>query len=197
MELTKKIFGKGNDKEKTNFYNIYCEDCIFIMVDIQEKFKDIIYKMQNVVKNADILNKVSEILEIPLIVTEQSPDKLGKSIENIYLPASHKYFQKTKFSAMTDEVKEYTDELDRKVLIVYGIEAHVCITQTCLEASQIGYDVVLISDAVSSRKAYSKEIALNLLEKSKINVVTTEMLLFNLLNDAKHPKFRDISKLVK
>ena len=196
MDFTKTIFGKNN-KEKTGFYNIYCEDCLFIMVDMQERFQSIIYKMDGVIKNTDILNRASELLEIPLIMTEQSPEKLGKTIESIYIPQSHKYFQKTKFSALTDDVKDCITDFDRKALIIYGIESHVCITQTCLEAAQLDYDVIVVADAVSSRKAYSKDIALRLLERNNAHVVSTEMLLFDLMKDARHPKFREISRLVK
>jgi isochorismate hydrolase len=183
-------------KYLTNSIDIEAKDCLFVMVDIQERFMDIIHEMDEVVKNADILNKAAEILNIPLLVTEQSPEKLGKTTESIYIP-KHTYFEKTLFSIFTDEVEAYLTKQNKPVLVIYGIEAHICVTQSCLDAIKRAYHVLLVADAVSSRKKYSKNIAINMLAEKGIEVVTTEMLLFRLLRDAKHPKFRDISKLVK
>jgi len=172
-------------------------DCLFLMVDMQEKFQDIIYEMDIVIKNADILNKVAEILEIPLIVTEQNPQKLGKTLENIYISKFHKRFEKTKFSALTTDVEKYIKEKDRHVIVVYGIEAHICILQSCLDILNDEYSVLLVADAVSSRTIHNKKMALHLLNNYGTAIVTTEMLLFLLLKDAKHQSFKDISKLVK
>ena len=184
-------------KYHTNSTDITQNDCFFIMVDIQDKFQDIIHDMESVVKNTDILNKAAEMLDIPFLYTEQSPEKLGKTIKDIHIPENAVYFSKTMFSIFTEEVKEYIQNQHKPVLVIYGIEAHICITQTCLDAIKNAYHVLLVTDAISSRKEYSKKTAIKMLRDKGIEVVTTEMLLFRLLKDATHPKFREISKLVK
>ena len=175
--------------------NIQTDNCIFIMIDLQESLINAMQEKETLIKNTEILNKSTEILDIPLIVTEQYPEKLGKSVA--YLPEKHKYFSKTKFSIFTDEATEYIHKLDKQVLIVYGIEAHICVTQTCLDAIEKGYQVILVADAISSRKEYSKEIAIKMLTDKGVEVVTTEMILFRILKDAKHPCFKEIAKMIK
>ena len=175
--------------------SITSDDCIFIMIDIQERLIDVMQDKETLLKNAEILNKATEILSIPLIVTEQYPEKLGKSV--VTYPEKHKYFSKTRFSAFTKEVTEYINHLNKPIIIVYGIEAHICVTQTCLDALQKGYHVLLVADAISSRKEYSKEIAIKMLSDKGVELVTTEMILFRLLKDAAHPKFKEISKMIK
>ena len=175
--------------------SITSDDCIFIMVDIQERLIDAMQDRDLLLKNAVILNKATEILTIPLVVTEQYPERLGKSV--IDYPEKHQYFSKTRFSIFTDEATEYIKNLEKPILVVYGIEAHICVTQTCLDAIQQGYHVLLVTDAISSRKEYSKEIALKMLSDKGVELVTTEMILFRFLKDAKHPHFKEISKLIK
>ena len=83
------------------------------------------------------------------------------------------------------------------MLVFYGIEAHVCVLQSCLDAIKKGYHVLLVADAISSRKEYSKKITLKMLGSKGVEIVTTEMLLFRLLKDTDHERFKEISRLIK
>jgi len=170
---------------------------IFIMVDIQEKFRNVIFEMDNIIKNADILNKASEILEIPLIITEQYPKGLGSTISDIHQPDTAIRLEKTVFSTFTPEFLTHIGRLARPYLVFYGVEAHICLTQSALDAKAHGYEVLYVCDAVSSRDPYNKQIAIERLIQNKVEMVSTEMLLFELVNDAKHPKFKAISALIK
>ena len=186
-----------NEEIPTDFFDVSVEHCIFIMVDIQEKFKDVIKDIDIVVKNANILNKAAEILGIPLVITEQSPEKLGKTMDSVYIPKHAKFFSKTLFSAITDDVYDYIIDKNKYAIVIYGIEAHVCVLQTCLEINQLDRLPAVVLDAIASRTEYNKQVAIMKLAHEGIETVTTEMLLFSLLKDANHPKFKEISKLVK
>jgi isochorismate hydrolase len=153
--------------------------------------------MDDLIKNADILNRATEILDIPLLITEQSPSKLGKTMPEIYFPEKAQYFEKTMFSVFDEKITKFINNTGKTTLVIYGIEAHICVTQSCLDALENEYDVLLVFDAISSRKEYNKEIAVKRLADYGVNIVTTEMLLFELLRDANHPKFREVSRLVK
>jgi len=173
-------------------------NCLFIMIDIQEKLVNVMNNKDTLIKNVEILNKSSDILNIPLLFTEQSPEKLGSTIVEIGVESSLKRkFIKTRFSVFTDEISDYIDTLTKPILVIYGIETHVCVFQSCIDAIKNGFHVIVVVDAVSSRKEYSKEIALEMLINKGVEVATIEMLLFRLLKDASHPSFRDISKLIK
>lgn len=170
---------------------------IFLMIDVQERFSDVIFNMFEVVDNASILNRSAELLEVPLMITEQYPKGLGHTIPEIYIPKETKIYEKKKFSAYTDEVAEEIERLGATSVIIYGVETHVCLTQTALELVENGFKVGVISDAVSSRTHDNKLYALTRLQSAGIEILTTEMILFEFLESANHPKFREISKLIK
>lgn len=170
---------------------------LFIMIDIQEKFSNVISHIEDVVKNAVILNKSAEILSIPLIITEQYPKGLGKTLDSIYVPNSANIFEKSSFSAATDDVINCIKNSKKTQIVLYGVETHICLTQTALTLKEMGYDVIMIADAVSSRKDSNKEIALKRLIQNNIEIVSTEMLLFEILQNSKHPGFKQISALIK
>ncbi|MCK9328323.1 MAG: isochorismatase family protein [Candidatus Cloacimonetes bacterium] len=189
-------------KFMVNSIDIGSDDCIFVMIDIQEKLGKAIYQIDEVIKQVNILNKASELLDIPLIITEQYPKGLGETMKNIYIPHNSHKIEKTKFSIFTNDFFNILDTFERRttkkpILVLYGIETHICVAQSILEAIKNAYHIILVEDAVSSRKSHSKEIALKLLADKGIEIVTTEMLLFRLLKDAKHPKFKEISNLIK
>ena len=173
------------------------EDCLFVMIDIQEKFKNVITDIDTVIKNSNILNKASEILNIPLLITEQYPKGLGNTDKDIYIPSHAKIIEKTKFSIFTDDVIEFLKSQNKNTLVLYGIEAHICLTQSALDAIDHNYKVAYVVDGVNSRNPHSKKIALKRLIQNNVELVSTEMLLFELTNDAKHPNFKEISALVK
>ena len=170
---------------------------IFVMIDIQEKFLPVIPNMKLIIKNSSILNKASEILDIPQIVTEQYPKGLGKTINSIYVSKKAKIFGKNDFSIFNKEIKNHLKSLNKQILVLYGIETHICLTQTALDALKNSYNVYFVADAVSSRNSLNNEIALRRLEQAGVKLVTTEMLLFEILESSKHPKFKEISNLVK
>lgn len=187
------------------------KDVVFVMIDVQEKFEPHIQDMPAVVKNANLLNKFAEIMEIPLLVTEQNPQGLGKTLNSIYIPADHKLIAKTRFSIFEPEIENYIESLHdgelsiatgnklsyHKHIVLYGIESHVCITQSVLECLEKKYHPIVISDAVSSISPQDKEAGLRRIIAEGGTVASTEMIMFELLQGAYHPHFKSVNKLIK
>jgi isochorismate hydrolase len=174
------------------------DDAIFIMIDIQEKFMSVIHDLQTVIDNSNRLINTGRILDIPLIVTEQYPKGLGKTIGDMQLSETQKVIEKLAFDCFgCEEFVKEIDSLHRKNLIIFGIEAHVCVLQTCISAICKGYEVHVISDAISSRTENNKRLALNRMAQSGIFIASTEMIIFQLTKCAGTEQFRQISKLVK
>ena len=98
----------------------------------------------------------------------------------------------------TDDVKKQLALYpDRTNIILYGIEAHVCIQQTALDAMEAGYNVHLLVDGVSSQRELDRSIALKKLEISGVIMTTTESMIFELMRDQQHPNFKLILPTLK
>jgi len=173
------------------------ESSLFIMIDVQEKFRGKVHEFSELVKRCSILNQSAEILGIPLLITEQYPSGLGKTLDEIYIPDETMIVEKKSFTVFEKYVSTLIAKQGKKQLIVYGIEAHICVTQTCLDALDKGYEVFLVIDAISSREEKNKNIAVKRLINAGCEAVSTEMLLFELLQSAEHPTFKEIAKLIK
>ncbi len=176
---------------------IKAEDALFVMIDVQERFRSAIHDMDTVIRNCDILTRSSELLGIRLIVTEQYPEGLGRTMSDIHVPEGSMRFEKTRFSIFDDTIRRKIFELDPSWIVLFGIESHVCVMQSALDAIRFGMNVMVVSDAVNSRSLHSKDIALDRMRQNGCQVVTTEMLLFEIMEDAHHPAFRKISRLIK
>ena len=173
------------------------DNTLFVMIDMQEKFRDAIFDLERIEKNINILNHASEALYIPLIYTEQNPKGLGETMLEIYRPKNAKKFEKTKFSIFTKEIEEAIKKFNIKNLVLFGIEAHVCISQSAMDAMEKGYNVFLVQDALSSRTEANKKIAINRMREKGSDVISTEMLLFEIIQNSKHPAFKKIASLIK
>ena len=175
------------------------ERTVFINVDIQEKFLHVISGMEGVIANSIKLVKSAEILKIPLLITEQYPKGLGHTIDRIRFKGVAKIIEKNSFSCFgSHEFRKAIENMKTvDTLVLFGIETHVCILNTALDAAKAGYNVHVIADATSSRKIYDKEIAIERMRQSGAFIDTTESALFQIMKEAGTEEFRQISRLIK
>lgn len=174
------------------------EDSLFICIDLQEKLLPAMHDLENLIKNANILLKSAEICDIPVLATEQYPKGLGKTDSRITLPKNVKLFSKEYFSifAAEDFVNEF-NSLNKKNIIVFGAETHVCVYYSVFHLIKNGYNVSVIADACASRTKENKKIALEQMRTSGANIISAEMILFWHIENSKVPNFKELSKLIK
>ncbi len=178
--------------------NIEPQSTALLIIDIQERLMPVIAEKETVFTNANILLKGAQILHLPVIVTEQYPKGLGKTCPEVALPDGQTVTEKVCFSCMlSDEVMEQLRAAGAKSVILAGAEAHICVLKTALDALEQGFDVHVVADAVSSRTLQNKQLGLERMRQSGAFIVSTEMILFQLLHQAGTDTFKQISKLIK
>lgn len=173
------------------------ENSLLLVIDIQEKFRNVINQFDKLINNSKKLIKVANILKIPILVTEQYTKGLGETVNEIKETLKeYTHLEKVSFDCFGD--KNFIKKLKGKPnIIICGIEAHICVFQTALSALENKFNVYLIADAVSSRKEADCNIALRRLESSGAKLASTEMIIFQMIIDSKDTNFKDISKIVK
>lgn len=178
---------------------IKAQDCVFVQVDIQERLFPHIKDNQELEENLLILIKGLKLHEIPIIVNEQYKKGIGETIPSIReLTDDYPHFEKTTFSCCgQDESLAAIKATGKKFVILAGIETHVCVLQTALDLLEEGLQPVLVTDCVNSRRQKDKDMAITRLVQAGVIPTTYESLLFELTVNAKHPVFKEISKLVK
>lgn len=175
------------------------EDTVLVMIDIQEKLFRVIHEKEALSANTVKLVKGIKLLNIPVIITEQNPAGLGPTLSEISsLLPDVKPITKFDFSCCREEAfLQKLDELKRNQIIVCGIETHICVYQTALDLADMGYEVQVVTDCVSSRIPSNRETALSRMKLEDIMPTSTEMVLFEILGTAKHDKFKEISAIIK
>ena len=171
---------------------------VMLLCDLQTAFQSKISCLAEVTKAAQRMTKAASILNIPLVVTEQYPKGLGHTLKEIDI-SNGKVFEKTSFSGVTEEMKEHLSTLyDGKTsdVILFGLEAHICVQQTCMDLIKEGFKVHIIADATSSRAHHDRMFAFEALRQAGGFITTSESILFSLLGNSKHPNFREIQKLI-
>lgn len=150
---------------------------------------------ETVVENATRLMQAADLLGVPVVMTEQNAKGLGPLVPEL-APTERVVYGKMHFDACREA--GFLGALrQRPEIVVAGCEAHVCVTQTVLGLLDAGRKVFLVRDALGSRRAESKETAIRRLQAQGVEVVTTEMVVFEWLETADHPRFRDAIALVK
>ena len=172
---------------------------ILIIIDVQGKLAGLVHDKEKIYKNISALIKAAQLLSIPIIYTEQVPEKIGKTIPEIAdLLTGQKPLIKSSFSCCGN--KEFVSKLKAlncKQLVVVGIETHVCVYQTIADLLDLKYEVQVVADAVSSRTLENSKIALKQMRKLGADITSTEMIICELMKTSEHKKFRDVIKLIK
>jgi nicotinamidase-related amidase len=127
------------------------------------------------------------------------PDKLGPTIAEIAdLMTELEPIAKTSFScAGCPAFVAALGQLDRKHVLVTGIEAHVCVYQTAVDLAAAGYSVEVVEDAIASRIATNRSVGVRKMAARGVGLTSTEMALFELMGDADHPAFREVQAVIK
>ncbi len=175
------------------------EKCALVVIDLQGKLAQLMDKKETLFANIKTLIQSAKLLDIPIIYCQQCPKALGPTIEEVAeLLTNIEPINKESFSCcLNEEFNHKLKSLNKEQIILCGIEAHVCVYQSAADLSNQGKEVVVISDAVSSRTAENKQTAVEAMRQMGIKISSTEMLLFELLKSASHPQFKTIAKLIK
>lgn len=190
-----------------------------VLVDYQTRLMTAIFEAPQVLANAVRLAQAARYLAVPVFGTEQNPSKLGENAAELKLLCS-KTLAKMQFSAVEEGLSEWlrpplavavgnarslpkhlqkpsNTPTQRSSIVIGGCEAHVCLLQTALQLLEDDFDVWVVTDACSSRTERSRDSAFDRLAAAGVELVTTEMVVFEWLRSAEHPQFKAVQALIK
>lgn len=170
-----------------------------LIIDIQDKLAGVMRVKDDVIKNCLHLAELSKMLNIPIVLTEQYPKGLGQTVAEIresipsYNPIEKLTFNCCDEMSFLDKVKR----LNKKTLLLSGMETHICVLQTCLGLLREGFIVHVVRDAVCSRTKENWQTGIELMRDAGAVITCTEIVLFQLLKLAGTKEFKIISKRIK
>jgi nicotinamidase-related amidase len=172
---------------------------VLLVIDIQVKLLNVMSEKEALLENVQKLIKGLQLLGVPIIITEQNPKGLGPTQQElIQLLPNVSPLPKFCFSCSQDKgFSDTLSKLNRRQILVCGIESHICVYQTAMELLQQGNEVQIVTDGVASRVASNKQVAISRLQAEGAKLTSTEMLLFELLKTAESPNFKEISRMIK
>jgi nicotinamidase-related amidase len=177
------------------------DQCVLIVIDIQEKLLPPIFQKERLLKNAQLLTRLAGILKIPTLVTTQYAKSLGGVVPEIasLLPEIQP-IDKQMFSCFGSDV--FCSVLkrmpgNRNSVLLSGMESHICVTQTALAALREGYLVHVASDAISSRTEWNWKIGLDRMRAAGAIISSTEMMIYELLGSSVVPAFKELLPYLK
>ncbi len=178
------------------------ENSALVIIDVQTRLTaampvKVLARLQ---RNIGLLIKAANFQQVPIFASEQYPQGLGALEPDIVklLPANARTFEKTSFSCCA--APGFNEELaasERKQIIITGMEAHICVTQTAMDLIADGYQVYIVVDAVCSQNRESYETSLTRLRVAGAIILDTESVLFEWIRDAKNKDFKKLQSLLR
>ena len=176
------------------------ENTALAVIDVQGRLAGLTYDHENVVTHIQHFIRVAQAINLPICWSEQAPDKIGETVDAIksLLFPLVKPIAKRSFSCWgVPQYMDHLKEINRRQILVTGIETHVCVYQTARDLHRHGYEVHVVADAVSSRHPMDRDLSLARMRDEGITITTTEMALTELIRSADHPKFKMVMGFLK
>ncbi|MDJ0829300.1 MAG: isochorismatase family protein [Desulfobacterales bacterium] len=175
------------------------KDCVLLLVDIQKVLFDFCVDKENVQKHAAALIDICQLLSVPIIFTEQNAEKLGPFVPDLLKHANGaQVLNKMEFSCFQNAtIAQAVAAFKRRTILLAGLETHICIFHTGVDAIRDGYRLHVASDAVTSRNHSNRAVGLNRLQRAGAVISSTEMIIYELLNRAGTPEFRKALPVLK
>jgi nicotinamidase-related amidase len=171
------------------------EDCLIVVIDVQEKLVPIMAEKETLIQNVGRLLKFAKILNLPVILTEQ--ENLGPTVREIKELYEGEVISKIHFSCFfSPEFDSGVERSGKKTIVLAGIESHICVFQTALSALD-RYAVHVLVDAVSSKSLLNKEVAVERMREAGCIISTTEMFIFEILKRAGTDTFRKVLPIIR
>lgn len=174
---------------------------VLLICDVQERFAKAMFEFEKIAENAAKLINALKLLDVPMIVSEQNPNALGKTIARFDISGARGPFAKTQFSMCTPEIRKELATVccgnKPDSIILIGLESHVCIENTAIDLIQDGYEVHAVADCCTSRTQEDRLLAFERMRALGCHITTSENVIFKLLADAKHKQFKAVQNLVK
>ncbi|MFT3989713.1 hydrolase [Aestuariivirga sp.] len=173
-----------------------------LLIDMQEKLLPAMANAQEAEHRCGILLEAAKTLDVPVMTSEQYPKGLGHTVPSLQDKLGNApVFEKSAFSCWRDEAMKAAliaqHEGGRPQAIMAGIESHVCVLQTAVDLAQSGFAVYAVADAMSSRAVSSIPLAHDRMRQEGVEIVSTEMAVFELLGRAGTPAFKALSALIR
>ena len=175
------------------------DNSLLIVIDVQEKLVSAVNGNSVADKTAKLVN-AAHILNIPIIVSKQYPKGLGNTVEKVkeVMPETAHVLEKTSFSLLKESgFLEKLKEYNKKQIVLCGIETHICVYQTAIELVNAGFEVVVVKDACASRNNYEFNLGIDSMQSGGARISCLEIVLFEWLKSAHHPKFKEVQALIK
>ena len=176
------------------------DNTVATIVDVQERLHPHMHNGDRQLNRTRVLIQGLSVLSVPMVVTEQYPKGLGRTLEPIRDAMGDEFepIIKSAFSCWDERAyRARIEEIGRPTVLLAGIETHVCVLQTTLDLLEAGYTPVVVLDATSSRVQRDTEIAARRIEREGGRITSVESVLFELTRESGTPEFKEISRLVK
>ncbi|EEE35657.1 isochorismatase hydrolase [Rhodobacteraceae bacterium KLH11] len=177
---------------------IRAKDSALVIIDMQERLVPAMQAPARTIRNTKTLLASAEAIGVPVVMTEQYPAGLGRTVPELIPGNGTAVLSKMHFSCMEDtNFAEHFCSLNRKQAILAGMEAHICVVQTAASLIEEGFEVFVVSDATASRTLESEQACIARLNACGAGIVTTEMVVFEWLGMAGTPEFKKLLPLIK
>jgi nicotinamidase-related amidase len=182
------------------FHSLDPETSVVLVIDLQERLARAMdpQAWDGVEKSVVKLVRGAGLLAVPVVATEQYPRGLGPTVGSVGTLLGAAPVEKTDFSCWREAgVRAALEAAGRKQVVICGMEAHVCVFQTVRDLVGAGYSPYVVSEAVLSRTAENRALGLSLMREAGAVVTGLEVVLFDWLGGSQHPRFRDVSTLIR
>ena len=182
------------------------EKSVVVGIDFQGRLMELVYRHEELVGSVSRLYEIAGLFAVPIVMTEQYPKGLGPTAPALTevlerVASSVETVEKGSFSCCGEP--SFLRALDAarppgdRQIVLSGIEAHICVVQTCLELCANGEQVYVAAECVTGRGQEARADSLARMAAAGAQVVSSESIAFEWARSKDHPQFKAVSGVLK
>lgn len=193
------MYAVESDVAKERLLLVDANRSVLLFIDVQTKLAPAVDQTEDCLARCRLLLAAARRLDIPVLATEHCSENVGPTVAALrdHLSPSE-IIEKRHFNGACETALDHAlTTHGRKMVVIAGMEAHVCVLQTVLGLKAAGYDPVVVADAVASRQSLSRELAISRMREHQVDIVNAEMVVFEWLEVGDSKAFKDILPMIK
>ena len=193
------MYAVESDVGKERLLLVDANRSVLLIIDVQTKLAPAVDRAVDCIARCRLLLTAAQRLDVPILATEHCSGSVGPTVPNLrdHLNPSE-IVEKRHFNGASEAALDHALAAHgRKMVVIAGMEAHVCVLQTALGLKANGYEPVVVADAIASRQSLSRDLAISRMRDHDVDIVNAEMVLFEWLKVGDSGAFRDILPMIK
>lgn len=169
------------------------KNCMISLFNVQKDIIPVLENGQKLIDDSCWLLEIASTFGVPTMLLEHKG--LGETVKSVKDRSQNSFQSEVIYFSMLkhENICHHVETQQKDQYLLAGAEPHISLLQTAVDLQALGKQVFILEDVISSRNAEDIRVSIKRFEQLGCQMLTKEMLFFELLRYSEYPNYIDLS----